>query len=266
MHCFTVPNAACVFPDEGHCLITFFLVVDLEARFLAHFRLSWKPTYKHKMEIMRNVSVPVKTGNVCLISTIKAEPITREERDSQALASGRKAMDSVTETRHLLSGSPLSGGFCCCSEAGGNPRRWGRELRHWQWPVGAFWTCEWEDETVRACDFANYVSLVMVGLPPLISVNSPRWKCCLHSVGCFAFPCEKHVWVGGTWIYLFVAELVKHGAVFSFPPGRSGRWGPICFLKWTLLSVPGVWQIETVVCMAVLSTVSKCVAFWGKRL
>lgn len=58
---------------------------------------------------MRNVSVSMKTGNVCLISTIKAELITREERDSQALASGRKAMDSVTEMRHLLSGSPCLG-------------------------------------------------------------------------------------------------------------------------------------------------------------
>lgn len=88
--------------------------------------------------------------DICLICTIKAELITHEERESQALASGRKATDSVTEERGPFIRKPLSGGFCCCSEAGGNPRRWGRELRPWQWPVGAFWTCEWEDETELA--------------------------------------------------------------------------------------------------------------------
>ena len=78
------------------------------------------------------------------------------------------------------------------------------------------------------------------------------------------FPCEKRVWIGRTWIYLFVAELVKHYTVFSFPPGRSGHWGPICCLKWTLLSVPSVWQIETVVCVTALSMLFKCLVFWEK--
>lgn len=58
--------------------------------------------------------------------------------------------DSVTEKRGTFYQEAPSGGCCCGSEAGGDPRRWGRELRHWQWPVGAFWTCEWEDETVLA--------------------------------------------------------------------------------------------------------------------
>ena len=116
-----------------------------------------------------------------------------------------------------------------------------------------------------ACHFPTHFNfLLWLRCWCLISVNSALLEVVLFCLLLCILLCEKRVWVGRTWIYLFVAELVKHSTVFSFPPGRSGHWGLICCLKWTLLSVPGVWQIETVVCVTAPSMLFKCLIFWEK--
>lgn len=112
--------------------------------------------------------------------------------DPQKPASRRKAMDPVAEKLGAFVWKTMSSSLCCGSEVCENHPRWGRELRHWQRPVGAFWSSKWEGETVLATLLSMSV-WVMVG-------------CCLselsllevaHSVSCFAFPCEKLVWIGG---------------------------------------------------------------------
>lgn len=157
---------------------------------------------------------------------------------------------------------PLSGGFCCCSEAGGNPRRWGQELRPWQWPVGAFWTCEWEDETVLAtlltmsvwlwwgCCLWSQWTLLAGSAAFCLLLCISLWEACLNW-GDLNIP--LCCWACQAWrCVLFPTRKVR-----SLGANLFSEMNPYCL---SLVSD----RLKQLSAIAVLSTVSKCVAFFEK--